>query len=328
MFPPGRGNDTPNVGQKYVISIYGTNEVLTAEGVEVRLGEYQKDDSLQIWICIQNENGQIGMQNESTKRFLGRRNLWSHFGCAVEIQKCWESLYFTPLSLGGYSMLVINGVGIMWHGVTDRGLHPVQREGGGRPGLMIGERIERFGLHQLEDSVIRRFQWVVPNRLARSSAPYYDSEDSDQNMNETSIKFLAKHGINRIISLNKIPLSVRERRKLNDARISYTHVEVPDFAAPTKSQFDQIRNAYAKGGVTLIYCGYGDGRTGMAISALQLFEGRELSHKDYRDHGVQSPNQLTALDELSIRIHRPSVPGAEPPPYAASDASESVRSMQ
>ncbi|RPA94550.1 hypothetical protein L873DRAFT_1792825 [Choiromyces venosus 120613-1] len=303
MFPPGRGNDTPNVGQKYVISIYGTNEVFTAEGEAVRLREYKKDDSLQIWICTQNENGRIGMQNESTKRFLGRSNSWSDFACAAEIQKGWENLYFAPLSLGGYSMMVVNAVNIIWYNATDEELHPVQRKDEGKPDLMIGGRIERFDLHQLEDSVIRRFQWVVPDRLARSSAPYYDSEDSDQSMNETSIEFLTKHGINRIISLNEIPLSARERRKLKAAEISYIHIRVPDFAAPTESQFDQIRAAYARGGVALIYCGYGDGRTGTAISALQIFEGRKLSHKDYRDHGVQSPNQLTALDELSIRIH-------------------------
>ncbi|RPA94552.1 hypothetical protein L873DRAFT_1409689 [Choiromyces venosus 120613-1] len=182
-------------------------------------------------------------------------------------------------------------------------LNPVKRQDASKPDLRIGWPGDQFGLHQLGQSVVRRFEWVVPKRLARSSAPYYDSEDSDQNINETSIDFLMGHGINRIISLNEIPLSSREKQKLKTEGISYTHVKVPDYAAPTQSQFDEIRDAYAKGGVTLIYCGYGDGRTGMAISALQIFQGRKLSHHDYRDYGVQSPSQLTALDTLSIRIH-------------------------
>ncbi|RPA94563.1 hypothetical protein L873DRAFT_1700971 [Choiromyces venosus 120613-1] len=349
MFPPGRGNDILNVGQKYVISLYGTNEVFTAEGEEVRLREYQQDDRKQTWICVQNVYKRIGMQNEDTRRFLGRWNKMSHFACIAQAPWDWESLYFTRLSLGGYSLMVNK---------CDRyELNPVQREDASKPDLMIGEQNDQFGLHQLGQSVVRRFEWVVPKRLARSSAPYYDSEDSDQSMNETSIDFLMGHGINRIISLNEVPLSSREKRKLKTAGISYTHVKVPDLAAPTQLQFDQIRDAYAKGGVTLIYCGYGDGRTGMAISALQIFQGRKLSHQDYRDHGVQSPSQLRALDALSIRIHgyvsrylsisysnphsaeltaflrdsaeddsdSPGASGTEPPPYAVSGKDKSEK---
>ncbi|RPA94551.1 hypothetical protein L873DRAFT_1814053 [Choiromyces venosus 120613-1] len=327
MFPPGRGNDILNVGQKYVISIYGTNEVFTAEGVEVRLREYKEDDRRQIWICSQDKNSRFGMQNEATRRFIGRKSALTYFACAAQSQRGWESLYFTRLSMGGYSVMVINA--------SDERLHPLQRHYSNRAEVMIGGRSDQLGLHQLEESVVRRFEWVVPQRLARSSAPYYDSEDSDQSMNETSIEFLMKRGINRIISLNEIPLSSREKGKLKARGISYTHVKVPDFAAPTQSQFDQIRDAYAKGGVTLIYCGYGDGRTGMAISALQIFQGRKLSHKDYRDHGVQSPSQLTALDALSIRIHgveddsdSPSPSGAEPPPYAVSDKAKVIKGKE
>ncbi|RPA94559.1 hypothetical protein L873DRAFT_1814070 [Choiromyces venosus 120613-1] len=319
MFPPGRGNDNLNVGQKYVISLYGTNEVFTVEGRDIRLRGYTKDSKNQIWICTENKDNQIGMQNEASSLFLGQWH--SLFLCSAVVQKSWENLYFTRLSLGGYKLVINCG--------NDR-LKAVQREDASKPDLRIGWPGDQVGLHQLGQSVVRRFEWVVPKRLARSSAPYYDFEDSDQNMNETSIDFLMGHGINRIISLNEIPLSSREKQRLKAAGISYTHVKVPDFAAPTQLQFDEIRDAYAKGGVTLIYCGYGDGRTGMAISALQIFEGRKLSHQDYRDHGVQSPNQLTALDALSIRIHgveddsdSPGASGTEPPPYAVSDKDKS-----
>ncbi|RPA94561.1 hypothetical protein L873DRAFT_1814074 [Choiromyces venosus 120613-1] len=349
MFPPGRGNDILSVSQKYVISLYGTNDVFTAEGEEVRLREYKKDSKSQIWICTETEDNRISMQNQHTLRFLGRSDTSPNSACLAKAHQPWEDLDFTRLSLGGYKLMMKR--------CGQYQLDPIQRQDASKPGLRIGWPGDQFGLHQLGQSVVRRFEWVVPKRLARSSAPYYDSQDSDQSMNETSIDFLVGHGINRIISLNEIPLSSREKLKLKAAGISYTHVKVPDFAAPTQSQFDQMLLAYAKGGATLIYCGYGDGRTGMAISALQIFQGRKLSQQDYRDHGVQSPSQLTALDALSIRIHgyvsrylsisysnphsaeltaflrdsaeddsdSPGASGTEPPLYAVSDKNKSEK---
>ena len=42
----------------------------------------------------------------------------------------------------------------------------------------------------------------------------------------------------------------------------------------------------------------------MAISAIQLFQGRALDDNDYRERGVQCPSQLAALNALSDRINR------------------------
>ena len=41
----------------------------------------------------------------------------------------------------------------------------------------------------------------------------------------------------------------------------------------------------------------------MAISAIQLFQGRALNDNDYRGNGVQCPGQLAALNALSDRIN-------------------------
>ena len=41
----------------------------------------------------------------------------------------------------------------------------------------------------------------------------------------------------------------------------------------------------------------------MAISAIQLFQGRALDDNDYRGNGVQCPSQLAALNTLSDRIN-------------------------
>jgi len=163
----------------------------------------------------------------------------------------------------------------------------------------------QFGLHKIKNPVFRRFEWVIPGRLARSSAPYYNGEDADESINETSIEFLNNYAIKNIISLNSVELSPRQRGWLRAAEISYSHIMVVECTAVTQEQFDQIWNAYDsdKAGATLVYCGYGDGRTGMAISAIQLFQGRALDDNDYRENGVHCPSQIVALKELSDRIN-------------------------
>ncbi|KAG0638996.1 hypothetical protein HOY80DRAFT_1076017 [Tuber brumale] len=304
MFPPGRGNDKLNVGCKYVISLYGTSEVC--------LREYEEENESQVWACQINKLNRFGMRNSATGFFLGRGDEQQWFTA----HELWETHTFTRLSYGGYALMVqTSGTGTQFRSV--------QRVGAS-PRLRIGEPGSQFGLHQLENPVFRRFEWVIVGQLARSSAPYYDGEDSDQSINETSIGFLVRHGIKNIISLNSIELSSREKDRLRRAKITYSHIKALEFTAPKQAQFDQIWNSYHNAGVTIVYCGYGDGRTGMAISAIQLFEGRALRDLDYRAHGVQCPSQLAALDELKERLQSAETSGdplsttdIAPPPYAA-----------
>ncbi|CUS10126.1 unnamed protein product [Tuber aestivum] len=318
MSPPGRGNDNLDVGQKFVISLFGTSEVLTAEGKDVHLREYEKDKGSQIWVCEMNSNGRFGMRNSATGRLLGRGHKENKVACFATAHGPWEWLNFTRLSLGGYSLRVIGAA-------TGDKLSPVQRRDNTSTGLMIGTAAHQFGLHQLQDSVLRRFEWVAPDRLARSSAPYYDGEDSDESINETSIGFLVSHGIKNIISLNSVEISPREKGRLRAAKISYSHITALECTAPTQEQFDQIWNAYEKrAGATIVYCGYGDGRTGMAISAIQIFEGRTLSDLDFRANGVQCRDHVEALNALSERIQgvehhndSPDTTDIQPPPYTA-----------
>jgi len=293
MFPPGRGNDKLDVGDIYLISVFGTNEVLTAVGKETSLQEYQEGHHDQMWICETNSDNRIGMRNRHSGFFLGR-GAEDKFICTVAGLYNLEWLSFTRLGLGGYSLKM--------HRLDNNKLQLVQRVDGDSPHLKVGEVGTQLGLHKIKNSVFRRFKWVIPDRLARSSAPYYDGEDADEAINETSIEFLHNHGIRNIISLNSVELSLRQRDRLRAARISYTHIKAVECTAVTQEQFDQIWNAYDKAGVTTVYCGYGDGRTGMAISAIQLFQGQALNDNDYRGNGVQCPAQLAALNALSGRI--------------------------
>ncbi|KAG0638997.1 hypothetical protein HOY80DRAFT_1137078 [Tuber brumale] len=314
MFPPGPGNDNLDAGDIYVISLFGTNQVLTV-GEKLCLEEYEDGRRDQMWVCEMTSNHQIGMRNRYNNCFLGRRDD-DQFACTAPHNLAWEWLTFIRLSLGGYSLWVTPA--------GDDSRRAIQHINGSSPHLKVGEVPTQFGLHKLRSSVFRRFEWVVPCRLARSSAPYFDGDDSDESINVTSIELLNNYEIKNIISLNSIELSPREKGRLRAAKISYSHIKAVECTAVTQEQFDQIWNAYDKAGTTLVYCGYGDGRTGMAISAIQLFEGRTLSDLDYRANGVQCLSQLAALNQLSERIH--GVEGEEelvgtsdtqPPPYTS-----------
>ncbi|PUU75889.1 hypothetical protein B9Z19DRAFT_1130581 [Tuber borchii] len=295
MFPTGRGNDSLDAGDIYLISVFGTNEMLAAVGKELCLREYQEGHHDQMWICEVTSDHRISMRNRHTEDFLG---WWEgdKLGCGSQANEPWGWLTFTRLSLGGYPLKV--------HSDHNYKLRPVQRVDGDSPHLKAGE--------------------MVPNRLARSSAPFYDGEDADESINEISIEFLNKYGIKNIISLNSVELSPRQKGRLHKAKISYSHIKATVCTAVTQEQFDQIWNAYDKAGVTIVYCGYGDGRTGMAISAIQLFQGRALDENDYRGNGVQCSTQIAALNALSDRIkgvdgHSGPVDtlDTQPPPYAA-----------
>jgi len=294
MFPPGRGNDKLDTGDIYLISVFGTNEMLTAVGEDLCLWEYQEGHHNQMWICEITWDCRIGMRNRQTKRFLGWREN-DQPRCLAWNNLAWEWLTFNRLGLGGYSIMV-NPWGA-------EKLRPLERVAGGSPYLKISEACTQFGLHKVGNSIFRRFEWVIPGRLARSSAPYYDGEDSDESINDGSIEFLKNYGVKNIISLNSIELSSRQKGRLRAAGISYSHIKALEYTAVTQEQFDQIWKAYDKAGVTIVYCGYGDGRTGMAISAIQLFQGRALDDNDFRANGVQCPSQLAALNALSDRIN-------------------------
>jgi len=294
MFPPGRGNDSLDTGDMYLISVFGTNEMLTAVGEDICLREYQEGHHDQMWTCEMDSDQRIGMRNRHTGRYLG---WWkqNQLKCAARRFLTWERLTFRRHSLGGYSLRVSPEGG-------DK-LRSLQRVEGSSPRLKVGDVCSQFGLHKLKNPVFKRFEWVVPGRLARSSAPYYDGEDADEAINQTSIEFLNNYKIKNVISLNSVELSPRQKGRLRAAGISYSHIKAVECTAVAQEQFDEIWNAYNEAGVTIVYCGYGDGRTGMAISTIQLFQGRALGGNDFRENGVQCASQLAALNALSDRIN-------------------------
>jgi len=277
-----------------VISLYGTNQVFTAEAEELRVRDYRENNASQIWICQMNDTNRYGFRNEQTRRFLGRDD-WPNLACIAPHHLGWECLTFTKVGMGGYALTVPEG----------NRLCPTKRvsDNAGPYMKVVDESNTQIGLHQLNKGVFRRFEWVVPGQLARSSAPYYNDQDSDQRMDSSAVRFLVGHGIQNIISLNSEALSPEEQGRLRAAGITYTHIHLPDFTAPTREQFDRIHERAPSDRVTLVYCGYGHGRTGTAISALQLYNGRRMRERDFRAHRVEDRSQFAALEALQRRLH-------------------------
>lgn len=79
-----------------------------------------------------------------------------------------------------------------------------------------------------------------------------------------------------------------------------------DYAAPTLEQLAEGNASYRKHrGGTLVWCGYGHGRTGTMITALQIYaeqdngeNKQDVSRDDYRMNRVESAGQYDILDKL------------------------------
>lgn len=174
-----------------------------------------------------------------------------------------------------------------------------------------------------EEGGFHRFEWVTErmpggDKLARSSAPNYDGEDSDQKLTQKSIKFLQEQKITHVISLNSLANDDDTiKKKLTDNSIAYTPLPVEDFHAPTAQQLSDGNAAYRKHRTgTLVWCGYGHGRTGTMITALQIYAEKDqgyqrqtLDHDDYEKNHVEqyhtdgtgaktSTGQFEVLDAL------------------------------
>lgn len=123
-------------------------------------------------------------------------------------------------------------------------------------------------------------------RLFRSSCPNYKSPrddpsnggDKSQRLTRDAVDWLAANEINSIISFNQFPYKQDELELLEKANITYRHYATDDFTSPSIENLKAAVKFHAdfEGAITLVHCGYGHGRTGTGISAIQLYaEGGE-----------------------------------------------------
>ncbi|OCL11074.1 hypothetical protein AOQ84DRAFT_387079 [Glonium stellatum] len=295
--PLSHGNDVLDVGGTFIISIFGDRgNLLTADPQspdDLRIRVYDPNNRNQQWRCVQNDKHYFGFTGVATGRYLGRDH-YRNLGVVSTQHGTTEQLLFTRLH-SGYRISVEND-GQMLSGQLR------SDDGGGYINMEAGpSEATHLGLHLHSDSPFRRFEWVIPNSLARSSAPYYENRDSDQRMDSVAVDILQARGIRHIISLNSLPLSQEEISRLNDANIRYSHFPVPDFTAPTIAQLQGIILAM-QNEPTLVYCGYGYGRTGTAISAILMSKDQKLTRFDFDGHHVQTEAQRKMLGRLRDQL--------------------------
>lgn len=293
MYPQGTGDDRLVVGKIYIISIYGTVKVFTVDGDWLRVNTYTGANTQQ-WKCVKDDRNRYSFINVATGKYLGR-DVHQNLRCSQSSQDTWECITLRARPEGGYCLSAD----------IDGRICPTLLASDSRGEYMrvVAESDTMIGLHQTEPEVFRRFKWVVNGErpLARSSAPNYDDvieEDRTQSMDDAAVRFLVARGITNVISMNRVPLSDEEKKRLSDHGISYTHLPVPDFHPPTLAQLLDAQNSYTSHSSTLVYCGYGHGRTGTIISALQLYWGQDRTWSDYRANEVENSDQMKVLDQL------------------------------
>ncbi|RCI10683.1 hypothetical protein L249_5239 [Ophiocordyceps polyrhachis-furcata BCC 54312] len=159
---------------------------------------------------------------------------------------------------------------------------------------------------------LHRFEWVVDGVLARSSAPYYRCRDGDQHLTGETMTFLKRQSIKHIISLNVEANNKTMSETIRRAKIDYTPIPVRDFHSPTFADFNTAFEAFRarRSARTLVWCGYGNGRTGTLVVALLMYlehhkpRPRFFGQADYRKYHVETAGQVQALDRLQAELTR------------------------
>lgn len=144
------------------------------------------------------------------------------------------------------------------------------------------------------------------HKLYRSSSPNYLGNDITQMLTSTAVKHLADQGIDSIISFNRYPYIDSEKQLLVDANISYLHLPVKDFSPPTLAQLESAIAFFndPQQHSTLIHCGFGHGRTGTAVTALQLSTmlGIKPTEKEWEENHVETPEQMAVLRQFRDQL--------------------------
>ncbi|PHH70462.1 hypothetical protein CDD80_5999 [Ophiocordyceps camponoti-rufipedis] len=161
-----------------------------------------------------------------------------------------------------------------------------------------------------------RFTWVTEHlletdKLARSSAPHYSCGDSSQHLNDESIRFLHEKGIEHVISLNSEADNEAIVNKLVENNIKYTAIPVPDWASLSMGEMMMAISFFISEPErpTLIWCGYGHGRTGTLVTAIQMFRLRQmekplqLDEDDYMSNHVETQPQRSLLDVYQFTLN-------------------------
>jgi atypical dual specificity phosphatase len=160
------------------------------------------------------------------------------------------------------------------------------------------------------------FSWVIKNQVAGSGLP----------ITLNQFKWLIDHRIRTIVTVREVPLPLGWIKLINQDKgpkdssnistISYLHVPVEDYKAPTMDQIKSTvsyieHNVVSNGGCILVHCAAGKGRTGTILAAYLIKKDR-LSAEDtirrlrsLRPGSIQTQVQEQALYAYADYLNNP-----------------------
>jgi hypothetical protein len=145
-------------------------------------------------------------------------------------------------------------------------------------------------------------EYLLPGRtIYRAACPNYKTS---QDLTQKAVNWLKQNEVNSIISFNSTPYNQAELDRLNAAGISYHHYETEDWTSPSIKDLKEAAAFHESfpAAVTLIHCGYGHGRTGTGVSAIQLYANDGVWPTERQwiiDNKVETKGQIESLRELA-----------------------------
>ena len=143
--------------------------------------------------------------------------------------------------------------------------------------------------------------------LYRASSPNYTTGDVSQRLDADAVDFLAQVGVRGIASFNSVPYAAKWTALLAAAGIDYLHLPTPDRTPPSRADLDAAREFLLAKKCVLVHCGYGHGRTGTGVTAIQLYQTRGLlpPEEDWMAiNYVETAEQVQALRYLAEELQQ------------------------
>jgi atypical dual specificity phosphatase len=153
------------------------------------------------------------------------------------------------------------------------------------------------------------FSWVSKNQLAGSGLP----------ITVNQFKWLIDHGIRTIITVREVPLpfgwiQLSNQNKgiqdsSNTSTISYLHVPVEDYKAPTMDQIKSTvsyieHHLVSNGSCILVHCAAGKGRTGTILAAYLIKKDRLSAEETIRRLRTLRPGSIqTQIQEQALHAY-------------------------
>ncbi|MEJ5903496.1 hypothetical protein V7V80_02210 [Pseudomonas kermanshahensis] len=164
--------------------------------------------------------------------------------------------------------------------------------------------------------------WVENDTpIYRASQPNYPGDDSVQIFTRNIIKWLKREKkVDVVVSLNHCPLAADSARWFVSEDIDFIHVVTPDFTAPNKYDVHdackKVYKAAQNNRKCLIYCGYGQGRTGTMVTACEIYtaikKGESWKTEELIKASTAEEDNQEAMLRMLAQLITPKEPDTQP----------------